>query len=356
MAKKDSVAKNSNFRSIITDIRKGEFAPVYLLMGEESYYIDKIVEYLEACVVKDEDDREFNFSTFYGQDADIGQVIATCQEFPFMSDKRIVFLKEAQSRQNAKVVLEQLAPYVSHPNNQCVFVLTFKGDNLNARSALMSAASKSENAIVFKSPKLREYEMAAPISDYLREKKIAISNDASQMLIDFLGTDLTAIFGTIDRLIVAGASVTGQITPEMILENVRMTKEFSTFELQSAIARKDYGKCVTIVQSFKRNPKANPVVVIIGFLFSFFSKLLTAQMSGQKTQAGLMEAVGAKSTYALRDYEAAMRVYNISQTVNAIHLLRELDIKSKGVDSFQDEHSLLMEFIFNVFSGNGPKS
>lgn len=354
MAKKAAASTKGNFRSILADIRKGSFAPVYLLMGDEPYYIDKLVEALEASVVKSAEDREFNFSTFYGQDADLAQVIATCQQYPFMSERRIVLLKEAQSMPRGKAALDRLAPYVANPNLSCVLVVSFKGDNLNATSELMKVAAKDERIIVYKSAKLRDYELAAPVSEYAREKKIGIDNDTINMLLDYVGQDLTSLFGAIDKLLIAGGSESGRITPDMIEKNLRQTKEFSNFELQSAIARKDYAKCVRIVQSYKRNPNANPVVVTIGLLFGFFSKLLIGQMSGQKTEAGLIQAMGLKSSYSFREYGEAMRRYSIAQTVNAIHLLRELDVKSKGVGSFQAEHALLMEFIFNLFAGKGP--
>lgn len=353
MAKKSANDKNS-FRSILNDIRTGKFAPVYLLMGEEAYYIDALVETLEECVVREEEDREFNFTTFYGQDAYIPEVIAACQQYPFMVERRIVLLKEVQSMPRAKSVIDGLTAYIERPNPACVLVITFKGDNINATSTLMKAAAKSEDVVIFKSPRLRDYELTAPISDYCRSKKIAISNDAIEMLTNYIGNDLSALFGAIDKLLIAGGHEAGKITPELIGKNIKNSKEFSTFELQSAIAQKDFTKCMQIVNSFKTNPKANPVVVTVGFLFAFFSKLLIAQMSADKSEAGLMSAVGAKSKFAFRDYEMALQRYNIPSMVNAIHLLRELDVKSKGVGSFQNEHDLLLEFIFNLFAGKGP--
>ncbi|MDE6558320.1 MAG: DNA polymerase III subunit delta, partial [Muribaculaceae bacterium] len=239
MAKKAS--SQGDFRTILTDIRKGVFAPVYLLMGEETYYIDKLVEILESAVVKNPEDKEFNFTTFYGQDADIDTVIATCQQYPFMTEHRIVLLKEAQSMFRAKSALDALASYVEHPNPQCVLVVTYKGDNLNATSALMKAAAKS-TAVVFKSPALRDYELAGPITEYCREKKIAIGDDAVNMLAEYVGNDLSKLFGAIDKLIISGSLENGRITPELIHRNIGITKEYNNFELQSALAAKNYNR------------------------------------------------------------------------------------------------------------------
>ncbi len=355
MAKKETAGSKATFRTILSDIKNGAFAPVYILMGEEAYYIDKLMEALEENVVKKKEDREFNSETFYGQDADLGKVIASCQAYPFMTDRRIVMLKEAQSMPRAKQQLEVLASYVGHPNPGCVFVMSFKGDTLNATSDLLKTARKSEGTVLYTSPKLREYELSAPISEYCRNLKIGISSDAIETLIDYIGADLTTLFSTIDRLVISGAGKSGRITPEMIIENVRQVKEFSGFDLQSAFARKDYTQCMRIAKAYKYNPNANPVAMTVGFLFGFFSKLLIIQMSGQQSVQGQMEVIGSKSQYAFKDYSEALRRYTPAQTVNAIHLLRELDVKSKGVGSFQDQHDLLLEFIFNVFAGTGPR-
>lgn len=351
MAKKSSSAQG-DFRTILGNIKKGSFAPVYLLMGEETYYIDKLVELLEEKVVAIGEDREFNFTTFYGQDADMAQLIATCQQYPFMSDYRIVFLKEAQSLNKAKQVLEVLAPYVERPNEKCVLVVVYKGDNLNATSALMKSAAKS-GAVVFKSPALREWEIGAPISEYCREKKLAISEDAINLLTETVGFELTKLFGAIDKLIISGGIDNGRITPELIQRNIGSSKEYTNFELQAALANKNYERCLRIVKYFQSNPKKNPTIVTTGILFGFFSKLLVAQMSGEKTESRIMALIGVKSNYTFKDYRIALRNYSVAQTVNAIHQLRWFDAHSKGVDSNQNEYSLLLEMIFKIFTGRG---
>ncbi|MDE6071080.1 MAG: DNA polymerase III subunit delta, partial [Muribaculaceae bacterium] len=148
----------------MVSINKKEFAPVYLLMGEEDFYIDKIVEAIESKAIE-EDDKDFNFNVYYGVDADMDTVVAAAQQLPVMAPRRVVLLKEAQSRQMAKVALEKLAPYVSHPNKDTVFVVAFKGDNLNATSALMKNAAKG-GAVIFKSEKVRDYQLSSHLKDY----------------------------------------------------------------------------------------------------------------------------------------------------------------------------------------------
>lgn len=340
----------SDFRSIFSDIRQRNFSPVYLLMGEEAYYIDRIVDALERSVVA-EDERDFNFTVVYGQDADMPSVIASCQQYPFMADRRIVILKEAQSMTNAKNALEALAPYVERPNLQCVLVVSHKGGDLNATSKLMKAASKSGNAVVFKSPALREWEVAAPVSEYCREKKVGIGDDCIEILKEYIGYDLSKLFGAIDKLAVSVEKDNGRITRELIERNIGISKDFNNFELQSALAAKNYDRCMRIISYFESNPRKNPTNMTTGMLFGFYSKLLAAQLSADKSPAGLKAAVGAKSDFAFRDYRTALSKYSPLQTLNAIHMLRDFDTRSKGVDSFQNEYDLLKELIYNIFTG-----
>lgn len=341
-------AVKNDFRSILTSINNKDFAPVYLLMGAEPYYIDRLVEALEKNVVPEEE-RDFNFSVFYAQDSDMKEVLAACQQYPFMSDRKLVILKEAQSMDRAKARLDIFSEYVKRPNESNVFVIAFKGDNLNATSDLMKAASKS-NCVIFKSPTLRDYEVAAPIKDYCSSKRIGIDENAVSMLIEYVGTNLSKLFSEIDKVIVGGIGKEGRITPEHIHNNIGISKEFNNFELTDALAYKNYDKSMRIISYFESNPKANPTIVTTGTLFSFFSKLMIAHFTPDKSDASLMAATGVKSSYTFRSYKAALMKYSPNQTLRAIDLLREFDIKSKGVGSFQNEYALLRELIYNIFT------
>lgn len=345
MAVKSQIAE---YRQIMTDIRKGTFAPVYLLMGDEPYYIDRIAETLEEKVVP-RDERDFNSLTVYGQDADIPALIAACQQYPFMADRKIVLLKEAQSMPNAKNLLEGLADYVAHPSDMNVLVVVFKGDNLNGNGRLMKAAAKA-GAVVFRSPALRDYQLDAPIKEYCQAKRIGIQEKSIAMLKEYIGTSLGKIFGEIDKLIVAGGKDLAQITPELIEKNIGISKDFNNFELTAALAVKNYNKCMTIINYFARNPKSNPTPMVTGILFNFFSKLLTGLLSSDRSESGLMASMDLKNSYQLRDYKAAFRNYTPMQALKAIRSLRRFDAASKGVNSNQNEYELLTELIFNIFA------
>lgn len=337
-----------DFRGLMTKIRRKEFADVYLLMGEEPYYIDRLVEALEENVVPAEE-RDFNVMTVYGQDADMPSLIAACQQYPFMSDRKLVVLKEAQSMIQAKNRLEHLAEYVLRPSDVNVLVVVYKGGELSATSKLMKAAKES-GAVIFKSPALRDYQLDGPIKEYCTARRIGIQDKAMMMLKEYLGTSLEKIFSEIDKLIVAGGAGMAQITPEMIERNIGLSKDFNNYELCNALGAKDYAKCMLIVKSFARNPKQNPTVMTTASLYGFFSRLLIGLTTKATSEEALASAMELKSSYALKDYRAAFTKYTPMQALKAIHFLREFDAKSKGVESNQNEYDLLTELIFNIFA------
>lgn len=340
-------ASQPTYRDILMAIRAGKFAPVYLLMGDEPYYINLITESLENRVVE-ADDRDFNFSVYYGADANLAEVVACAQQYPMMAPRRLVILKEAQGMQNAKGALEALAPYVGRPTPTTVFVVVMKGDTLNATSALMKMAAKS-GAVVFKSSQLRDYQLAAAIKDYCNGKKIGIDDKSTALLADHIGNPLSKLFGEIDKLIVAaGPYISKGITPQLIEQNIGISKDFNNFELVGALSIKDYVKALRIVEYFEKNQRNNPTVVTTGLLFNYFSKLVIATMLRDKSEASLMRSLEAKSPYALKDVKEGMRHYTARQAVAAIHHIREFDVKSKGIGSMQNEYQLLRELVFKI--------
>lgn len=345
-----SASKDLSYREVLERIKKRDFASVYLLMGEEPYYIDLIVNALESSVVSEEN-KAFDQLVFYGADSDLDVVIASAQQYPVMGDYQLVILKEAQTLSGNKTQLDKLSSYVTQPNKKGIFVLAYKGDNLNATSALMKAAAKAgDKVVVFKSPKVKDYQLATPIKDYCRMKKVAIEEGAVQILIEYIGNSLQKQFGEIDKLIVAAGPDARAITAEMVEENIGISKEFNNFELTKAVASKDYPKTLRILDYFRKNPKNNPSVLTTGILFKFFSQLVVAHYSQDKSDRGLMESLQLKTPYALREIREGLKMYNVRQSVAAISALREFDCKSKGIGSLQNEYDLQRELIFKIFT------
>ncbi|MDE6342279.1 MAG: DNA polymerase III subunit delta [Muribaculaceae bacterium] len=340
---------SSEYREILDNIRKGLFAPIYILMGEEPYYIDLIVDAIEKYAVKEEN-RDFDQLIFYGAEADLDVVMASARQFPVMGERQLVILKEAQSIQGQKSQLDVLAPYISHPNRKGVFVLTFKGDNLSATSAIMKAASKSDDVVVFKSPKVKEYQLAGPIKDYCRMKKVQIEEQAVQLLIEYVGNSLRKLFGEIDKLIVAAGSASNTITAELVADNIGISKEYNNFELTKALSLKDYPKTLRILEYFRKNPKNNPTVMTTSAMFKFFSQIVITHFLQDRSDASLMQNLQLKSPYAIREIRDGVAMYSPRQALAAISALRDFDCKSKGINSFQNEYDLQKELIFKIFT------
>lgn len=342
--------KESTYRDILDRIKKRVFSPIYLLMGEEPYYIDLIVDTLEKNLVKEEN-KAFDQLIFYGADSEMDVVISSAQQYPVMGDCQLVILKEAQTMQSAKSELDKLASYISHPNKKGILVVAYKGDNLNATSALMKAAAKHPDVVtVLKSPKVKEYQLASPIKDYCKMKKISIEERAVQLLIDNIGNSLQKLFGEIDKLIVAAGSGEKTITYDLARENIGISKEFNNFELTNAMSKKDYPKALRILDYFRKNPKNNPSVLTTGIIFKYFSQLVVAHFTQDKSDRSLMEALQLKNPYALKEIREGLNNYTPRQAMSAISALREFDCKSKGIGSLQNEYDLQKELIFKIFT------
>lgn len=344
MAKK---SVSPGFREIITDISKGNFAPVYLLMGEEDYYIDRITEALENGVVA-EDERDFNAATYYGADTDVKQVISRAQQFPLMSDRQLVMLKEAQAMDKAKSRLETLVPYVNHANETTVLVITFKGDILNATSKLVKTI-QSGGGVVFKSERLKDHQLSGPLADYCRSKRVKIDERCLRLLCEYIGGPLSKLFGEVDKLIVS-AGPDGLITPELIESVIGISREYNAFELIKALSIRDYVKSMQIVDHFERNPKLNPGVMVTATLFNYFSKLFIASILKDKSDASLMSNLDLKVSFALTDYKNGLKNYKAGAIDGIIHAIRNHDVMTKGVGSYQNESQLLKELVFKIFT------
>lgn len=337
-----------NVREIISDIQKGRFNPVYILMGEEAYFIDLIVQNIEKYAV-DEADRDFNSNIFYGNDADIDYVMGAAQQFPVMAPRKLVMLKEAQSMVKAKTELERLAPYISRPNQSTIFVVIYKGDSFTATSKIMKAAKESD-AVVFKSAMVKDWQLPAQIKDYCAMRKVSIEEKAVQLLCDYIGNPLSKLFGEVNKLISIAGGKGARITCDDIEKNIGISKDFNNFELLNAIGEKNYPKAIQIVNYFRNNPKTNPTVVTTGMIINFFMNLIIAHYLPDKSDQSIMTALNFKYPKQVSNIRVAMRNYTAMQTVNAIHHIREFDIHSKGIESQQNEYDLLQELIFKMFT------
>lgn len=332
----------SQLKKFITERR---LAPLYLLHGEEGYYIDELVKVFEELLPEDE--RDFNLYTIYGPETGVETIMDVCQRLPMMAEHQVVIVKEAQAiRADA---LNKLHFYAERPNPSTILVIACRGDKAKGKDLI---AAIKKNGIVFESKKVTERNLLPVISDLIRDKNMTVDPKALSMLRDYIGTDLSRLYNEIDKLsFILGPGA--MITPEAIERNIGISKDYNNFELVDAINSRNAAKAMTIVEYFRNNPKNNPTVMTMSTLFNHFSNLLIYHYTRDKSQSGYMDALGLKSPWALKNYEAAARAYNVRQTIEIISALRECDCRSKGIGSRQNEYDLLKDLMFRILTSQG---
>lgn len=331
------------YQDIVAELNKGVYRPVYFLCGEESYFIDKISTYLEKVVV-DEVSRDFNLSVMYGRDVDTSQIINAAKRFPMMSDKQLVEVKEAQ---NVKK-LEDLVGYIDNPLASTVLVICFKHKTIDKRKALYKKLKSSNNVVFMESKKLYDNQIPDWIVKYCSQRKFRIDTKSAMLMVEFLGNDLSKVSNELDKLMIACES-TMTITSDTIEENIGISKDFNNFELMNAIGKKDVLKVNRIVNYFDANQKNHPIVVTISTLFGYFTALLSYSFIPNKNDKNALAKGMGINPYFVKDYVAATRLYNPKKVVEAISLLREFDMKTKGVNNAgTPAGELLRELVYKI--------
>ncbi len=335
--------KEHTFEGICADIKARKFAPVYILMGDEPYFMDKITDLLLTHVLN-EAEKDFNQTILYGADSDAAKVINAARRFPMMSDYQLVVVREAQMIRD----IEVLAHYVKNPLMQTVLVINYKYKTLDRRKMLASAADA--NGVLYEAKKIPDYKMPAFISSMMQQRGISIDAKSTQMLSDFLGNDLQRLDKELDKLtLLMPQNGPKRITPDLIEENIGISKEFNNFELLKALSTKDVLKANRIAQYFEKNPKNNPIQVTLPVLFNYFSNLLICYYSKDRSEHGLMTALGFRTPYQVKDYSAGMRNYSAMKVFNLISDIRTTDARSKGVENTSvSDSDLLKELLYKI--------
>ncbi len=326
---------------IIQSIKEKKLAPVYLLQGEEPYFIDMIAEYMHDHVLS-ESEQVFNQRIFYGKDTSHRDVIDEASQYPMMSDKRLVILREAQDMRS----FTELEPYFEKPVSSTILVICHKYKKVDGRTRIANLIKKT--GVIFESKKLYDNQLPDWINKEAKRKQINIKPEACQLLADYIGSDLGAIVKNLDKIKISlpeGEPVTAHDLESI----VGIHKDFNVFELQKALGNRERYKIFQIVQYFASNPKSNPMPMTMASLFGYFNKLYIAKSGEYKSDTDLMHALGLKSPYFLKEYKDALRVYSQGQLERAMLLLREYDLKSKGVNSrVTGEGELLKEMILKI--------
>ena len=283
------MAKETTYEEIARELKNRIYKPVYYLMGEESYYIDRISEYI-AQTVLNENEKEFNQTIVYGADTDIATVINAAKRYPMMSKYQVVIVKEAQNIKN----IEELVYYLQKPLDSTILVLCHKHGTLDRRKKL--AAEIEKVGVLFESKKIKDAQLPGFISSYLKRRSVEIEPKASEMMAEFVGADLSRMAGELEKLIITLPRGQKRITPEQIERNIGISKDYNNFELRNALVAKDVFKANQIIKYFEENPKTNPLQMTLSVLFNFFSNLMLAYYAPDKSEQGIANQLGLKSS------------------------------------------------------------
>jgi len=329
------------YKELIEAVSKKQYAPIYLLMGEEPYFIDKASDYIENTFFENEDMKDFNFQLLYGMETTVNQIVSYAKEFPMMADFRLVIVREAQNV--AKI--EQMAEYAKNPQRKTVLVLCYKHKKMDGRTELFKAINK--NGTVFESTKVYENQLPAYIKEMVKEKKRSINDAAVNLLANHIGVDLSRIGNELDKLenVIPQGS---EVTVPIIEQYIGISKEYNIFELVSAIIARNPVKTYDILNYFSNSPANFVKTLTFSALFSAFHKLLQYHFSVDKSET-FLRSIGVFWT-EYRTYQSAASYYSVRRIVEIMHLIRKYDLMSKGgAGTTIEEPELIKELVFQIF-------
>lgn len=332
------------FDAIMRDLKSGKYAPVYILMGDESYYIDRITDYIAENVL-DPDDRDFNQTVVFGADTTAAQVVDMAKGYPVMpASHRVVIVKEAQGLKS----LDALERYFEKPLASTLLVIAYKNGTIDRRKKVVGKAEAV--GVVFESKKKRDYELPTFIETYLKKNHVAIDPKSAAMIAEHIGADLSRLISELDKVMISLPDDNRRVTPDIVEREIGVSKEFNIFELKTAIIERNVFKANQIVKYFDKNPKAGSLFSCLPLLYTFFQNLMVAFYAPDKNNDNNLAAfLELKSVWALKDYRVGMRNFSAMKTLQILAKIRETDAKSKGLDSLNTStDDLMRELVFFI--------
>ena len=337
--------KGREYSEIMSQLKARNFSPVYILMGEESYYIDQISDYIENNVLREEE-RDFNQSVVYGIDVTGVQVADMAKRYPMMAEYQVVIVKEAQNLRQ----WDALEAYFEKPMMQTILVICYKNGTIDGRRKIVSKAKAV--GVVFESKRLYESQLPEFVETYLEDRGVKIDRKSVQMVVEHIGSDLHRLVSELDKVIDLLPENNQTITPELIEKQIGVSKDYNGFELKDAIVAKNVFKANQIIKYFGGNPKGNSNLYgVLPILFSYFQNLMIAFYTpNNQNPSALAAALGVKGTWGVKDYIAGMRNYSAAKTLQIISKIRETDAKTKGIGSTSNTEigDLMKELIFFI--------
>lgn len=335
--------KTATYDGIMRDLKARKFAPLYYLMGDEPYYIDKIADYISENVLRPEE-RDFNQTVMFGSDVTAAQIADAAKRYPMMSDYQVIIVKEAQNLRS----LDALEAYLHNPLASTVLVMCHKNGVIDRRKKIASTVEKA--GVLFESKKLRERDLPSFIENYLRQRGASVDPKSLQLIADSIGADLHRLVSELEKLLIAMPENDRRVTPAIVEQQIGVSKDFNSFELRDAIVNRNIFKANQIVNYFDKNPKAGSIYSFLPMLFNYFQNLLIAYYCPQKENAEqLAKWLELRNAWASKDYMAGMRNYTGVKVMQIISKIREIDAKSKGLDNPNTPaEELMKELIFFI--------
>ena len=319
--------QTTTYESILSDLSEGKFAPLYILMGEESYFIDKITDFIAQNALREEE-RDFNQTVCFGSDVSAAAVADMARRYPMMAERQVVIVKEAQNIKQ----WDQLEQYFEKPQPTTVLVIAYKNGTIDGRKKILTKAQNA-GAVIFESKKLYERDLPVFMVDYLKRHQATIDHKSCQMIAEHIGSDLSRLTSELDKVCLSMPEGSRHITPEVVEEQIGVSKDFNGFEFRSAIANRDILKANQILKYFDSNPKSGGPFMLIPLLFNFFQNLMLAHYAPQKTDSGVAQFLDLRSAWGAKEYMIGLRNYSGMKTMQIIQEIRETDAKSKGLDN-----------------------
>ncbi len=350
MATKATKAGQDSYEKIISDITVRRYAPVYILMGEEPYYLDDICDRLQTEVLPEEM-RDFDSHIFYGADAEMDDILNTALQYPVMSDRKLVMLREGQAMVQIKSKLEKLENYFRRPSPTTLLVIQIKSEPAAASLKWMRAA-KEGGAVIYTSQPVRDYNLPDILRTYCTRNKINIQQNAISMLCEYVGTNLQRLFGEVEKLRTAAGKNPDEpvsITADMVERNIGISKEYNVYEFTTALIHRDYVKSIRIADFYALNGKDGQLISAGAAIFNAFARLMIAHYTKGGDKA-LTTALKLSNRYALEEVKTGMRNYSAMSCMKIIHAVRDFDRRSKGIMSQQSSPALFSELIYRIFT------
>lgn len=341
MAEKKAVA---TYDTVLKDLKARNFAPIYILMGDESFFIDRLSDFIADNVLPPEE-RDFNQTVVFGSDVTPAQVVDMARQYPVMPARyNVIIVKEAQNLKSWDVVEK----YLDHPVKSTVLVFCYKNGTIDRRKKIVAKAESV--GVVFESRKKKDYELSAFIKGYLKQRETTIDDKSAAMIAEHIGADLSRLVSELDKVLLSLPADNRVVTPEIVERQIGVSKDFNVFELRNAIVSRDVFKANQIVNYFDKNPKAASLYSFLPMLFTYFQNLMIAYYApARNDERALAAYLEMKSVWAVKDYMIGMRNFTASKTLQIIFKMREIDAKSKGLDNPNTPQSeLVKELIFFI--------